>query len=193
MKFILIFIGSLFFYSCQTNDCALPNYELTREVNFKVNKEVEESLNVITSILRSGIYLKNNLPNEKTAARLENEIYFNLDKESNILHFKEIYYDQEIGLNKSLYINYDIPISEIDITDLDIIYSISGGVYDNSASLKINSKFRNPSSFKIKYIKVKNGEEKVTDCITDSAFFIILKSDNAEALKSALQKLVKYY
>ena len=97
MKVLLILLTFCFLSSCQKENCEIPDYDLTRKVDIKINTNAEKSLNDLTQILKTGRYLKNLIPENGGCKRLENEIYFNLNQENEILHIKCIYYKNEIG------------------------------------------------------------------------------------------------
>lgn len=193
MKVLLILLTFCFLSSCQKENCEIPDYDLTRKVDIKINTNAEKSLNDLTQILKTGRYLKNLIPENGGCKRLENEIYFNLNQENEILHIKCIYYKNEIGLETSHYMNYDIPISQIDTNNIDISFYPNGGLFEKSAILSISSKFNNPDAFKIKIVKIENEEEKVTQCVSDSGISINLRIEDAEKFKFALINLVNNY
>ena len=179
--------------SCNKNECEVPNYDLVRKVALQLNSETEKNLNSITQILHNHRYLKNNLVSKTVPARLENEIFFNLNKDNNVLHFREIHYKNLVDFEINHYRNYDIPIDEIDTESIEIIYMTEGSVYENSAVITIKSKFNNTEAFNKQSVVIENGKEVVKACATDEGFSINIKSEDAELLKKSLVSFIKNY
>lgn len=193
MKYLLILILCIPFTSCKTNDCQLLNYERVRKVEIQIDTESEKSLNNITDILHKGRYLYTTIESENSASRTENEIFFNLDQDKNSLHIRVNYYKKKTGIDLLHYMNFDVPINQIDSNKIVVTYFKKGGVYYDYANLTIGSKFNNPNAFKIQLVSIDSGNEKVNQCITDESFDLNVKSEDAEILKSAITEFLKNY
>lgn len=178
------------FQSCNNkNECDEPTILNERTCKKKLSEEAFRSLNLITKILNSSNYLKNNDEESSIALLITNEIFFNLDN-SNNLFFKISYYGDYSKTKIRSYSYYEVPINEIDITNITTSDSVLLK-YGEITYVTINSKFNNDKAFRYSLVSYDNNNNlEYVKCSESSEITFSVSSSEAQLLKNSFLTFV---
>lgn len=189
---LLLLTALLSFLSCKNN---LAEFELVRKHDLELNENAKSSLNEITKLLNGGNALYNSNVDSNSAIIIQYYVYFNLTDSNDKLYIRKILWWDLAQKESPNYVDYEVPINEIDDTNIEVSESslpIFGGEF---AHFSINAKLNNPDAFGVKpskYIQ-ETDELKVIDNYKKSSITIPLKIGVANKLKKELITLVKNY
>lgn len=175
------------FLSCKNNS-SFSDFETVRSYDVELSEKAKKSLNEITKLLDGGNALYNKNIDSDAAIITQYYVYFNLTNSNNNLYIRQVLWKDIAQIKPPVYVDYELPINEIDETNIEVQelnLPAFGGEY---ANFTINSKLNNPNAFgyrNSKYLE-DNGELEIKDTSKRSYISIPLKVDVAHKLKEQL-------
>lgn len=194
IKHIAILFSIVCFLSCKNNS-SFSDFETVRSYNIEINEKARKSLNEITKLLDGSNALYNKNIDSDVAIITQYQVYFNLTNSNNNLYIRQVLWNDIAQMKPPVYVDYELPIEEIDETNIEIQelnLPIFGGEY---ANFTINSKLNNPDAFGYRNSKYTedNGKIEIKNISKRSYIIIPLKVDVAYKLKEQLIILTENY
>ncbi|SFU28016.1 hypothetical protein SAMN05216480_101312 [Pustulibacterium marinum] len=147
MKYFLIFT---FFLVIGCNDSVdnFPHYKTIRVNNLDLNLKSDRALNKISNLLNGGNELYSSIDTEgRFPAVTQCEVFFQLSEENKILYLRKTFY-KDFSMSKLQgFIDYKLPIKDIDVNNLGFTIESSGMYRGEYAHFEINSKYSNEEAF----------------------------------------------
>lgn len=187
MRVVLLLFFMVF--SCESDDCGLPNYEKKRECGLTLNQKAKKSLNTISLLSGQTLRTKEVVDTQgnKTHGEYITDIYFDIQDNTQMFYIEKVQYDFYTQKLKAV-TSWEIPLNELNPDNIEISEFHSDFFVGDVADLGFRANMNNPNAFKMKFIVYdENGNPKVTKCEKRDYFEITTSPKIANELKTSFQ------
>jgi len=193
MKYLAYLIIVFILLGCNNND-NFNDFETVRKCNIQLNDKAATALNEITKLLNGDNAIYNQHEDSSLAKITKHYVYFNLTDYNGKLFIRTVLWNNYAQTGNPIYVDYELPIKNIDITNIELIdlyLPAFGGEY---SSFEIYSKFNNHEAFGVRVLKFDENKQKYMIKSTKTGNILLqLKRDIARKLKEQLIIFVQNY